>query len=1124
MFEERKFENIVNLEEGWEVLSSDNTFHKITHVGKTVPYEIWNVRTIHHTLSCADNHILFDKDDNEIFVKDLSVGTLIQTSDGLEPVLCVYKTNKSNNMYDVQVDSSEHSYLTNGIKSHNTTVTLVFLLWFVLFHDDKKCAILANKAMQAQEILSRIQLGYIHLPKWLQVGVKSWGKKSIELENGSMLLAAATSSDSVRGFSFSCVFIDECIGGDSIITVKNKKNGEIKTISIEEFWGLCNNDFSFSNRILTKDWEVLTSDGYQDFYGIKKTRKQSIKIYFDDETHIVCSLEHKFYENKKYVYANTLKIGDCLSKKKIVDIQDNGEAELYDLLEVENGHHYTMSGVEGSNCAFIPKNIWEKFYTSTMPTISSGKESKLILVSCVTKDTMVFTPDGIKTVEDFIQKDKLGAYIVPEYTVLGKEEFNRGNIMVNSGFADTKIITSPHSEIECSLNHKLWACKNGVYDWYKVSELNVGDWISIQYGKELWGNNDDINFDYTSYENNYKNKNIYKFDKITEDLSYLIGLYISEGYIDKYSINICCGDDISNVFQNMNIQYRCSDNLHYIINSLSLCDLFRYLGFNTTCKAPQKEIPSRLFSMSRKNMVSLLQGLFDGDGCSMKSGRILYYSTSKKLIKQIQMILNNFGILSNVRSTVTKPTKKVKVKSLVYTLELNLKFSKIFYDKIGFRLTRKQNNNFALKDFTSKRDSKDVIPYSSLLIKKYHLSTQCNISLRKNLKNIQRKKMLAIKNVVDTTDWKEFYKNNISENIYWERITDIKDSKNDVYDFSLYNKEEKDEFNHSVVYNGIIGHQTPNGENHYYDFWTKAVNGKSNMVPYEVNWWDVPGRDEEWRKETLKNMSEDQFNVEYGNSFDSGSNTLISPYIFARLSKNILSPVQSTSTMKIYETPIKNHKYILTVDCAQGTGLDYSTISVIDITTYPYKQVATFKDNEISHLSFPQIIMQLGTKYNMAEVLIESNDIGNTILHILNYDIEYENIVKTFAGVMGKPILGQKTTIKTKSVGCARIKDMVEGGLLIVQDIDTLNEFRHFSLSGQSYAADNGYHDDLVMGLVNFAYYASTPQFRMKYDENFTDEYRREYDEKIMETLAPLPIFSSNISNVDAADIAWLKD
>lgn len=1021
MFEERKFENIVILEEGWEVLSSDNTFHEITHIGKTVPYEIWNVRTIHHTLSCADNHILFDKDNNEIFVKDLSVGTLIQTSDGLEPVLCLYKTNKSDNMYDVQVNSSEHSYLTNGIKSHNTTVTTCFLLWFILFHDDKKCAILANKAMQAQEILSRIQLGYIHLPKWLQVGVKSWGKKSIELENGSMLLAAATSSDSVRGFSFSCVFIDECIGGDSVITVKNKKTGEIKTIPIEEFWGLCSNDFSFSNKILTKEWEVLTSDGYQDFYGIKKTRKQSIKIYFDDGTHIVCSLEHKFYENKKYVYANTLKIGDCLSKKKIVDIQDNGEAELYDLLEVENGHHYTMSGVEGSNCAFIPKNIWEKFYTSTMPTISSGKESKLILVSCVTKDTMVFTPDGIKTIEDFIRKDKNGAYIVPEYTVLGKNGFNRGNIMVNSGLSKIVTIYSLHSRLKCSPNHKLWVYKDNKYMWCKAKDLKDGDLISIQYGMNIWGNHDtiDINNDVI----NLNSKLLYEYGK----------------YIACYN-----DSDSKDLKKIIDVLYP------YTLYDYSYCnpfDVYDVLGKTRLCTI----IPKQLLLMSRNNIIALLKGILDSSilECGEK---ISFHFTSFPLMLQIQILLNNLGILSHYET---------------------LSFDNYY---IGYKLNI-DDVTFKIYEETFNQSNNETI----------HTSF---------------------------------------EHIIFEPITKILNDDfhyDEVYDFSLYNDED-DEFSHSVVYNGIIGHQTPNGENHYYDFWTKAVNGKSNMVPYEVNWWDVPGRDEEWRKETLKNMSEDQFNVEYGNSFDSGSNTLISPYIFARLSKNILSPVQSTSTMKIYETPIKNHKYILTVDCSQGTGLDYSTISVIDITTYPYKQVATFKDNEISHLSFPQIIMQLGTKYNMAEVLIESNDIGNTILHILNYDIEYENIVKTFAGVMGKPILGQKTTIKTKSVGCSRIKDMVEGGLLIVQDIDTLNEFRHFSLSGQSYAADNGYHDDLVMGLVNFAYYASTPQFRMKYDDNFTDEYRREYDEKIMETLAPLPIFSSNMIDVDSADIAWLKD
>ena len=139
-------------------------------------------------------------------------------------------------MYDVEVDDDCHRYFTNGILSHNTTTVTCFLLHYILFNFDKKVAVLANKGSMAREILSRIQLGYINLPKWIQSGIKSWNKGSIELENGCSIIAAATSSDSVRGSSFSCIFIDECIGGDSKITVRNKKTGEIEQITMEEFY------------------------------------------------------------------------------------------------------------------------------------------------------------------------------------------------------------------------------------------------------------------------------------------------------------------------------------------------------------------------------------------------------------------------------------------------------------------------------------------------------------------------------------------------------------------------------------------------------------------------------------------------------------------------------------------------------------------------------------------------------------------------------------------------------------------------------------------------------------------------------------------------------------------------
>ena len=289
----------------------------------------------------------------------------------------------------------------------------------------------------------------------------------------------------------------------------------------------------------------------------------------------------------------------------------------------------------------------------------------------------------------------------------------------------------------------------------------------------------------------------------------------------------------------------------------------------------------------------------------------------------------------------------------------------------------------------------------------------------------------------------------------------------------------------------------------------------------EVNWWDVPGRDEAWKEDQLSAMSEEQFMIEYGNSFSASANTLVAPELFSRLEHNVCVPKQSSGSFRIFEEPVKGHTYFGTVDCS-SVGEDYSTISIIDITKTPYKQVAVYSDNKISDISFPQIIYQLCSKYNEARVLVESNEIGTAILNILYYDIEYEHVVKTFSSGAGTSRLGQRTTVKTKSVGCSRLKDMIESGMLVVQDKDTFDELRHFVVHGKSYAAESGYHDDLVMGLVNFAYYASSKEFRYQYDENFSDEYRKEYENKVLEDLAPLPLFGKELDRPDAEDLGWL--
>ena len=233
---ERKFVKKSKLR-GFKALS-DSGYINVQKIFKTVPYRVFEIKTVKNSLKCADNHIVFDENGAEIYAKNLKPKMRIMTENGIEEVVEVIDTGRYENMYDIELDDDNHRYYADGILSHNTTTVTCFILHYILFNFDKKVALLANKGSMAREILARIQLGYINLPKWLQSGVKSWNKGSIELENGCSIIAAATSSDSVRGSSFSCIFIDECIGGNSFITVRNKKTGEIKRLHISDFYDM----------------------------------------------------------------------------------------------------------------------------------------------------------------------------------------------------------------------------------------------------------------------------------------------------------------------------------------------------------------------------------------------------------------------------------------------------------------------------------------------------------------------------------------------------------------------------------------------------------------------------------------------------------------------------------------------------------------------------------------------------------------------------------------------------------------------------------------------------------------------------------------------------------------------
>lgn len=302
----------------------------------------------------------------------------------------------------------------------------------------------------------------------------------------------------------------------------------------------------------------------------------------------------------------------------------------------------------------------------------------------------------------------------------------------------------------------------------------------------------------------------------------------------------------------------------------------------------------------------------------------------------------------------------------------------------------------------------------------------------------------------------------------------------------------------------IILTSTPNGMNHFYDLWNSALSGKSGFVPYETIWTAVKERlyntsdkfDDgmQWSEMQIGASSKEAFAQEHCGAFMGSEGTLISGF---KLSKMTWKDVISDDNFYRYESPKEGHKYILAVDPAEGRGQDYSVIQIIDVTAYPYKQVGVYHSNRISHLLFPTVIMKYAMEYNDAYVYIELNSIGNTVAKSLYIDLEYENVI-----VDSSKDLGMKQTKATKAVGCSTLKDLIEKDKLIIYNKETVHELRTFVEKGVSWEAQKEKHDDLVMGLVIFAYLTTQERFGdfIELDRNVAkDVFRNEMDEMMDE-------------------------
>ena len=325
----------------------------------------------------------------------------------------------------------------------------------------------------------------------------------------------------------------------------------------------------------------------------------------------------------------------------------------------------------------------------------------------------------------------------------------------------------------------------------------------------------------------------------------------------------------------------------------------------------------------------------------------------------------------------------------------------------------------------------------------------------------------------------------------------------------------------------IIIVSTPNGMNLFYKLWMDAINKKNNYKTFEIHWSMVPGRDEAWKEETIRNTSERQFRQEFETEFLGSSNTLVSGYKLQQMV--YVDPIITHDMMKIYEHPVKensenkkDHLYCITVDVSEGKNLDSSAFSVIDISQTPYKQVATYSSSSISPILFPTVIYNAARMYNDAYVLVEINN-NPQVADSLHADFEYENLWKIFTGNK-KPQqlsagfargiqMGLKMSPQVKAIGCSNLKTLIEGDKLLIQDFDTYSELTTFEQQKNTFKAADGANDDLVMTLVIFAWVATQKYFKEIVNHDIRKQIQLETMNQVDDETLPAPIIEDGLEH-----------
>jgi len=838
---------------------------------------------------------------------------------------------------------------------------------------------------------------------------------------------------------------------------------------------------TFHSEQFVKDIQLMMMN-----IGIQtKIFRYSYKLY-----QLACS-DESLELIKRIIYNE--EVIDTTSKEyycRVTNIEIGDTIETYDL-KVPDGESFLSDGI-----------------------INHNTGGKCIALSCVADDTYIRTNTGIKQMKsliDYTRKDGEG-YEINEYEVLGYGGSRKGNLIKNNGLVKTYILDTGYSKpLECSFNHKLWVYDNDTkeYRWKEAQHITKEDYLALNVGGDIWGNFESLeDFNNTLDTYKYRKEYNYQFPKITSDIAYLIGLWIAEGssYANKTgsgNINISMSehDFLKNLYNSIGIKHTdyLQNNVNTQLSSRYLLELWKYLGFDLNLKAPHKIIPEKILSFDRDNSISLLQGIFDGDGGITKKGRIYISLSSKELAYQINTILNNLGIISYVfkkdKDNLNKYYNKKGIKhtSDVYSLEIQEGEASKFRDIIGFRLDKKRERLNLIRDDLS--NTKDKIP-NSIELAKFLIKDVCKkrlkISKEKLIKeykiyisqfhskeykgNISRRTLLRILSICKdklTEEETHNIEKIISPNIKWIKIRDIKESKNYTYDLSL--PDNGGFWDHSVIYNNLIGHQTPNGVgNWFHKTWQKAEIGDNSFVPIRLPWTVHPERDQSWRDQQDKDLGSRKAAQECDTVFESSGDTVFENVDIEWYEKNVLDPIERkgiNNQLWVWEYPDYSRSYLLCADVSRGDGKDYSGFHVIDMETLT--QVAEYKD-QIGTREYGNLLVSVATEYNDALLIVENNNVGwdvvNTIIDRgyknLYYSSKKDEISATdwmYRDTMSDMIPGFSVTSKNRPLIIAKLREYIEGRICIIRSKRLVDEMRVFIWKNGKAQAQDGYNDDLVM-------------------------------------------------------------